>query len=79
MFTRVLGVPVSYRHVPREVFASFGFPGAEDLANMFEYNRRFVPSREAEIEEPRRLYPGVQRFEPWVAANRERLLAAMAG
>lgn len=77
VFTRVLGVPVSYRHVPREVYASLGFPGAGDLANMFDYNRRFVPSRAAEIEETRRLYPEARAFEPWVAANRERLLAAM--
>lgn len=37
VFTKVCGYKVVYNDVPVEVFASFGFPGAEDLANMFRY------------------------------------------
>jgi hypothetical protein len=37
--TDKLGVKVVYNYIPREVFASFDFPGADDLANMFEFNR----------------------------------------
>ncbi len=75
--TRVLGVTVAYRHVPREVFASLGFPGAEDLANMFDFNRRFIPNRRVDLERSRELYPKMRTFESWAAANRQRLRGAL--
>jgi uncharacterized protein YbjT (DUF2867 family) len=78
IMTRVLGERIEYRYVPREAFASSGFPGAEDLANMFEFNRLHVPSRQADLEESRRLYPEIQSFETWVRANADRLRGAMA-
>jgi uncharacterized protein YbjT (DUF2867 family) len=77
--TRALGRPVVYNHIPREEFASFGFPGADDLANMFDFYSRFVPTRQADIEQCRRLYPGMQTFEAWLQANVGALRKAMAG
>ncbi|CAA9307064.1 MAG: hypothetical protein AVDCRST_MAG11-1223 [uncultured Gemmatimonadaceae bacterium] len=74
-----LGRRVAYRHVPREVFASLGFPGAEELANMFDVQRRFVPTRQDDLEESRALYPAIRSFDAWVAANApqlERVLTA---
>jgi uncharacterized protein YbjT (DUF2867 family) len=67
--TRAVGQPVSYGHVPREVFAGFGFPGAEDLADMFEFNRTYIPNRAADIQESRALYPGMKTFDTWLAGN----------
>jgi uncharacterized protein YbjT (DUF2867 family) len=72
IMSRVLGKKITYRYIPREVFAKLGFPGAEDLANMFEYNRLFIPNRQADLEQSLALYPEMQRFEPWVQANREK-------
>lgn len=72
IMSRVLGKKIVYRYIPREVFAKFGFPGADDLANMFEYNRLFIPTRQADIEQSLTLYPGMQRFEPWVEANKDK-------
>ncbi len=69
--THVLGKQVVYTHVPREVFASFGFPGADDLADMFDYNRRFISSREKDLKESRTLYPNMQRFDSWLERHRE--------
>ena len=69
--TRLLGQTVRYNHIPREVFASFGFPGAEDLANMFDFNRRFIPERRADIENSRSLYSGMKSFEAWLGENKE--------
>lgn len=77
IMTRVLATKVVYNYVPREVFASFGFPGAEDLANMFEYNRLHIPNRKADVEQSRRLYPGMQRFEAWLRANKDRFSAML--
>lgn len=70
IMTRVLGKPVSYNFIPRDVFASFDFPGADDLANMFDYYRRFVPNRQTELEQCRALYPKLQTFEEWLTANK---------
>ena len=77
--TRVLGKPVIYNCVPREVFAAFGFPGAEDLANMFDVQRRFIPNRAADLAESRRLYPAMQTFEAWLSANKDRFADVLAG
>ena len=62
---------VIYQHVPREAFAALGFPGADDLANMFDYNRRFIPNRQADLKESRTLYPGLRNFATWLEANIE--------
>jgi len=72
--SRVLGKKVVYNHMPREQYAALGFPGAVDLANMFEYNRLHIPNRQADIHGSLRLYSGMRRFEPWVKANKAALL-----
>ncbi|MFQ5817624.1 MAG: NmrA/HSCARG family protein [Terriglobia bacterium] len=72
IMTRVLGKKVVYNYIPREVFASFTFPGAEDLANMFEFNRLHIPNRKADLEQSRTLYPRMQSFESWLTANKSR-------
>ncbi|HEV8579035.1 MAG TPA: NmrA/HSCARG family protein [Thermoanaerobaculia bacterium] len=73
--TGALGTPVVYDYIPREVFAGFGFPGADDLANMFEFNRKFIPNRQEDLETSRALYSGMQSFEAWLGPNSERLRA----
>ena len=70
---RATGRPIAYEHVPREVFAAFGFPGAADLANMFEFYRTRVPDRQADLVRSRELYPDIQGFAPWLARHRPRL------
>ena len=77
--TRVLGKKVVYNYIPREVFASFGFPGADDLANMFDFNRRFIPNRRADVEACRRVYPSMQRFEPWLQAHQDKFRSILQG
>mmetsp|Transcript_27461 Transcript_27461/g.88268 ORF Transcript_27461/g.88268 Transcript_27461/m.88268 type:complete len:321 (+) Transcript_27461:68-1030(+) len=63
-----LGVTVNYQAVPIEVFAGFGFPGAEDLANMFGLfqNTKFMFGRYS-LEETKALNPSTQSFEEWLA------------
>lgn len=40
-FSKILGLPVVFNAVDTATYASFGFPGAEDLANMFRYFTSF--------------------------------------
>lgn len=70
IMSQVLGVRVNYNYIPREVFASFDFPGADDLANMFEYNRLHIPDRQTDLEEANAIYPKIQNFETWLKANK---------
>jgi uncharacterized protein YbjT (DUF2867 family) len=69
--TRALGEEVQYRDVPPEVFRGFGFPGADDLGNMFQFKRDFEQAyREArDPNAARALNPSLQTFDAWLARN----------
>ena len=73
--TAALGQPVSYNAVPPAVYRTFGFPGAEDLGNMFQFkhdfNEMYCGARE--INFSRSLNPELQTFTDWLAANKARI------
>ena len=73
--TRALGKAVSYNAVSPEVYRGFGFPGAEDLGNMFQVNRDFAQAfcdaRNPDVA--RALNPSLQTFDVWLAQNKERI------
>jgi uncharacterized protein YbjT (DUF2867 family) len=77
IMSRVSGKSVRYEHVPREVFAAYGFPGAADVADMFEFYRTRVPERRADLVRTRELYPEVQDFATWLERNRKRFKVAL--
>lgn len=66
---------VGYNDVPPEVYRGFGFDGAEDLGNMFQFNRDFdVDFRGARnIDFSRRLNPLLRTFEAWLVENKARI------
>ena len=65
---RALGQPVRYNPVTPEQFRGFGFPGAEDLGNMFQFkhdfNRDFCGPRD--VTATRALNPALQNFDTWL-------------
>jgi uncharacterized protein YbjT (DUF2867 family) len=71
-FSEVLGKQVRYNSVPPEVFRNFGFPGADDLGNMFQFKRDFEEYfcgvRSPEFA--RTLNPSLQDFKMWLAQNK---------
>jgi uncharacterized protein YbjT (DUF2867 family) len=73
--TKALGVEVRYNAVPPDVYRSFGFPGADDLGNMFQYKAEneaeFCGIRDLKFS--RRMHPGLQTFDQWAAANAKRI------
>ena len=73
--TRALGKPVGYNDVPPEVYRGFGFPGAEDLGNMFQYKRDFNAEFCAarSVAATRALNPALLGFEAWLAENKARI------
>lgn len=74
-FTKALGKEVRYNNVPPEVYRGFGFPGADDLGNMFQFKRdfekHFCGARSLEVS--RSLNPALQNFETWLSRNKERI------
>ena len=74
-FTNALGKQVIYQDVPADVFRSFGFPGAEDVGNMFQYmrdyNDDFVAFRKVELA--KKLNPALKSFAGWLEENKTRI------
>lgn len=73
--TKALGREVRYQDVAPEVYRSFGFPGADDVGNMFQFkrdfNKAFCEARDPAIA--RSLYPALQTFDQWLAGNKDRI------
>ncbi|MBK5256120.1 MAG: NmrA family NAD(P)-binding protein, partial [Vicinamibacteria bacterium] len=70
-----LGQEVVYTYVPPEVYRTFGFPGADDLGNMFQYKRDFETEFCAprDLALSRTLNPKLQTFAEWAKANKDRI------
>jgi uncharacterized protein YbjT (DUF2867 family) len=72
-FTSALGEQVTFNAVTPEAYRGFGFPGADDLGNMFQFTTEF----EAEycgvrdIDVSRQLNPALKSFDEWLAENRQ--------
>jgi uncharacterized protein YbjT (DUF2867 family) len=73
--TKALGREVRYNDVPPEVYRSFGFPGAEDMGNMFQFKRDFEQAYcgARSVEFSRTLNPSLQTFESWLKRNSSRI------
>ncbi len=72
---KALGQEVRYDAVTPEAYRTFGFPGAEDLGNMFQFKRDFEPvfcgARSLDVSQS--LNPSLQTFETWLARNKSRI------
>jgi len=73
--TQALGQDVRYNAVTPEVYRGLGFPGAEDLGNMFQFKRDFNEyyCGARNLEFARSLNPSLQTFEQWLAQNASRI------
>ncbi|UHQ19165.1 NmrA/HSCARG family protein [Lysobacter sp. KIS68-7] len=70
-----LGREVRHAAVSPAQFRGFGFPGADDLGNMFQYKRDFEADFRGprDVEATRKLNPRLQSFRQWLAANASRI------
>lgn len=73
--SRALGEEVVHRDVSPEVYRGFGFAGADDLGNMFQFKRDFNADFRAPRDpaRARALNPALQTFDQWLAANARRI------
>ena len=64
-----------YLQMTCEQFSKLGFPGADDLAAMFEFYQSGKAVRDIGLT--RKLNPETKSWDQWVAANRDALVAAL--
>lgn len=74
-FTRALGQEVRFNAISPETYRGFGFPGAEDLGNMFQVKRDFEAAYRANRDPAvgRALDPEIQTFAQWLERNKSRI------
>jgi uncharacterized protein YbjT (DUF2867 family) len=72
---RALGEDVRYDAVSPDVYRAFGFPGADEMGNMFQYKRDFNEEYTGarDLDMSRRLNPRLQTFDQWLERNAERI------
>ena len=73
--SKALGKEVAYNEVTPEQYRGFGFPGADDLGNMFQFYRDFdeVCNSIRDVNRSRELNPELKSFDRWLAENAKRI------
>jgi uncharacterized protein YbjT (DUF2867 family) len=73
--SEALGQEVRYNNVTPDQYRSFGFPGADDLGNMFQFkrdfNEYFCGARDPNFA--RSLNPELLTLNAWLAQNKDRI------
>lgn len=70
-----IGKNIAHATVPFDVYRSFGFPGADDVGNMFQFKydfqEQFVGARDLTVS--RALNPELKTFAQWAKENASRV------
>ena len=76
-FSTVLGETVAYRPMTPAQFRGFGFPGADELGNMFQYYAEFPDSYSGrrDLEAAHSFNPEFSSLTGFLAAHREQITA----
>jgi len=73
--SKALGEPVIYNAVPFDVFRGLGFPGADDVGNMFQFKHDFEDyySGVRSVEFTKSLNPELKSFDEWLKDNAKKI------
>jgi len=73
--SKALGQQVNYNAVSPATYRTFGFPGADDLGNMFQFNSEFEQDccDARSISETKSLNPDLMTFDRWLGENKSRI------
>lgn len=73
--SKALGKDVVYNEITPEQYRSFGFPGADDLGNMFQFYRDFdeVCNSMRNVAYSKQLNPELKSFGDWLKENGARI------
>ncbi|MBA4405658.1 nucleoside-diphosphate sugar epimerase [bacterium] len=74
-FTKTLGQEINYNSVPFDMYRGFGFPGAEDLGNMFQFKHDFEGyfTGARNLEFSKSLNPSLKSFDDWLNKNKAKI------
>jgi uncharacterized protein YbjT (DUF2867 family) len=69
--SNALGQEVRYNNISAESFRKLGFPGSDDLGNMFQFYRDFdeVCNSVRNVEYSKQLNPELKSFNTWLGEN----------
>ena len=75
-FSKVYGRQVFYNSIPFDVYRGFGFPGADDLGNMFQFKHDFEDyfCGARSLQFSKSLNPELQSFDQWLNQNKSKIL-----
>jgi len=75
-----IGEHVHYNAISPDAFRALGFPGADELGNMWQFKRDFEIAYRGrrDVARARKLHPGIANFATWLAANKARIPLAKA-
>lgn len=73
--SKALHEPVIYNKIPAAVYRGFGFPGADDLGNMFQVYEEFAKEMNElrNVAGSKALNPQLQNFDQWLAAHAKQI------
>jgi uncharacterized protein YbjT (DUF2867 family) len=73
--TKALGRKVVHYSPSFAEYRGYGFPGADDLGNMFQYKAEFEAEycKARDVGFSRSLHPKLQSFAEWLQANKDRI------
>jgi uncharacterized protein YbjT (DUF2867 family) len=79
-FSELLGQEVRYNAITPDVFRSLGFPGADDLGNMFQFKRDFNDyfCGARSIAFSKSINPELQDFRAWLKNNKSAIVGAQS-
>jgi uncharacterized protein YbjT (DUF2867 family) len=74
-FSEALGKEILYNEVSPDTFRGFGFPGADDVGNMFQFYRDFEEDglKIRNLEFSHSLNPELKNFDEWLVENKYRI------
>ena len=73
--SKAIGEEVTFNPVSAAIFRSFGFPGADDLGNMFQFYDEFADelNKNRDVKVSKELNPSLQSFDEWLKKNGKKI------
>lgn len=70
-----IGEEIHYNNVTPDTYRAFGFPGSDDLGNMFQFYRDFEAdcNKVRDVEKTRELNPELKSFSDWLSVNAQKI------
>jgi uncharacterized protein YbjT (DUF2867 family) len=74
-FSKALGQEVVYNAISPETYRGFGFPGADDMGNMYQFKAEFEKDycKSRDIGITKALNPSLQSFNSWLEKNKSKI------